>query len=33
MYGTNYIDKLIELADNFPYMDYCRLIIVLQWNI
>ena len=29
----NYIDSLIDAADNLPYMDYCRLLMVLWWNI
>lgn len=30
---NDYIDILISKADNLPYMDYCRLLAVLQWNI
>ena len=26
------VDCLIESADSLPYMDYCRLIPVLLWN-
>lgn len=29
----NYIDRLISRADNLPYADYCRLLMVLWWNI
>nr|DAE17993.1 MAG TPA: hypothetical protein [Siphoviridae sp. ctr8v12] len=28
-----YIDELIAIADNLPYMDYCRLMAVLNWNL
>lgn len=28
----NYIDTLIEVADNLPYMDYCRLLAVVRWR-
>lgn len=27
------VDGLIERADNLPYMDYCRLILVVYWNL
>lgn len=29
----DYIDELLELADNVLYMDYCRLFQVIQWNV
>lgn len=29
----SYIAQLIEAADNIPYMDYCRLLTVLYWNL
>lgn len=29
----DYIDELLELADNVLYMDYCRLFRVIQWNV
>ena len=29
----NYIDTLIEAADNLPYMDYCRWLAVVRWNV
>lgn len=28
----NYMDTLIEVADNLPYMDYCRLLAVVMWR-
>ena len=28
-----YIDALIEAADNLPYMDYCRLLSVIRWQL
>ena len=27
------VDRLIERADNLPYMDYCRLLLVVYWNL
>jgi len=27
-----YIDSLIDAADNLQYMDYCRLLRVVWWN-
>lgn len=27
------VDCLIESADSLPYMDYCRLLMMLWWNI
>lgn len=33
MKRNDYIDKMIEIADNIPYMDYCRLLAVLYWNL
>gem|GEM_PF-1380714 len=29
----DYIDRLIDRTDNIPYMDYCRLLSVLYWNL
>ncbi len=31
MNDTDYIDRLIEAADNLPYADYCRLLPVIWW--
>lgn len=31
MKEKDYIDALIEAADNLPYMDYCRLLAVVRW--
>lgn len=28
----NYIDTLIEVADNLLYMDYCRMLAVVRWR-
>lgn len=28
----DYISALLEIADNLPYMDYCRLMTVIYWN-
>lgn len=28
-----YIDALIEVADYLPYMDYCRLLSVIRWQL
>nr|DAE43177.1 MAG TPA: hypothetical protein [Bacteriophage sp.] len=33
MRKRDYIDELLELADNVLYMDYCRLFRVIQWNV
>lgn len=33
MQEEDYIDELIAIADNLPYMDYCRLMAVLNWNL
>lgn len=33
MTTDNYIDALIEAADNLPYMDYCRWLAVARWNV
>lgn len=33
MKRNDYIDHLIEAADNIPYMDYCRLFTVIYWNL
>lgn len=27
------VDRLIERADNLPYMNYCRLLLVVYWNL
>ncbi|GEM_PF-4634071 len=27
------IEELIDMADSLPYMDYCRLVSVLYWNL
>ena len=32
MTTNNYINALIEVADNLPYMDYCRLLAVVMWR-
>ena len=33
MRGREDIDELIDRTDNIPYMDYCRLLSVLYWNL
>nr|DAH15745.1 MAG TPA: hypothetical protein [Bacteriophage sp.] len=33
MKDKGYIDYLIDMADSLPYMDYCRLMSVLYWNL
>lgn len=32
MNESDYIDALIDAADNVPYMDYCRLLAVVRWR-
>lgn len=32
MKKSEYIDKLIDVADSMCYADYCRLLTVLYWN-
>lgn len=27
------VDDLTETADNLPYMAYCRLLLVVYWNL
>lgn len=29
----DFIDKMIDAADNLPYMDYCRLLLVMWWRL
>ena len=29
----NKIDWLIEIADDLPYMDFCRWVKVVYWNL
>ena len=29
----DFIDKMIDTADNLPYMDYCRLLLVMWWRL
>lgn len=33
MRDNSYIDNLIDAADGIPYSDYCRLLIVIYWNL
>ncbi len=33
MQEEDYINELIDRTDNIPYMDYCRLLPVLYWNL
>lgn len=33
MKQERYIDELIEIADSMTYMDYCRLLTVIYWNL
>lgn len=32
MKKKGYLDDWIEVADNLPYMDYCRLLAVVRWR-
>ena len=29
----DYVDKLINRADNLLYMDFCRWLVVVYWNL
>lgn len=33
MADSSYINRFIDTADNLPYMDYCRLLVVMWWNL
>ena len=33
MRSNDYIDELLDAADNLPYMDYCRLLLVMWWRL
>lgn len=33
MSDYEYIDRLIEAADGLPYMDFCRLLSVIRWQL
>ena len=32
MESKSYIDKLLETADEKSYCDFCRILLVIWWN-
>lgn len=30
---NEYIDKLIDIVDNLSYIDYCRILKIIYWNL